>query len=127
MTDMELDSGIGRTYRYYAGPTIYPFGGWSPLMVTTLSISRCLCVIPLATPVGYGLSLTSFTLNAQNFPTTPTFQAEASPTAALNFSVIVHNAGQVAGDEVVQVNAGLFCIQESRFTHPSTSDRGRCT
>ncbi len=32
MSDMEMDSGVGRSYRYYSGPSLYPFGELSCLV-----------------------------------------------------------------------------------------------
>ena len=78
MSDMELDGPVGRSYRFYAGETVYPFG--------------------------YGLSLATFALapagaawpsNATSFPT-------KSASAALTYTLTVTNTGAVTGDEVIQ-------------------------
>jgi beta-glucosidase len=61
-----------RTYRYFSGKPLYPFG--------------------------YGLSYTKFSYSDLSVPTQPT--AAGQPVAA---DVTVTNAGQVAGDEVVQL------------------------
>jgi hypothetical protein len=91
---------------------------------TSVSLYQCLCfkaheeriaVSPvllnaplLLSPLhsGYGLSLTSFALTANNFPPPPTFTAEPVPSLTLNYTVTVSNTGAVAGDEVVQVRWG---------------------
>ena len=77
MSDMELDGPVGRSYRYYTGETVYPFG--------------------------YGLTLTTFALapssawpsNATSFPTN-------SASAALTYTLTVTNTGASTGDEVIQ-------------------------
>jgi beta-glucosidase len=61
-----------RTYRYFSGKPLYPFG--------------------------YGLSYTKFSYSDLSVPPQPT--AAGQPVAA---DVTVTNAGQVAGDEVVQL------------------------
>jgi len=66
----------GRTYRYFKGSVLYPFG--------------------------YGLSYTSFhydSLRADN----PAGPASPRPTDSLHLSVHVKNTGPVEGDEVAQI------------------------
>ncbi|HEX7326416.1 MAG TPA: glycoside hydrolase family 3 C-terminal domain-containing protein [Rhodanobacteraceae bacterium] len=62
----------GRTYRYFTGKPLYPFG--------------------------YGLSYTHFTYSGASLST-----ATLAAGQPLRASVVVHNAGQRAGDDVVQV------------------------
>ena len=74
--DYKMD---GRTYRYFRGEPLYPFG--------------------------YGLSYSRFEYSRLQIPTT------AAVGSDVNLSVMVKNAGKVAGDEVVQVY----------FTHKTAS------
>ena len=78
MSDMELDGAVGRGYRFYSGPVVYPFG--------------------------WGLSLTSFSLApAAPLPSNAsTLPAEAAPSARLHYALTVTNTGARAGDEVIQ-------------------------
>jgi hypothetical protein len=108
MSDMEMDSGVGRSYRYYDGPQLYSFGSFSVIQLLEKYCERELSdAIPTPTPwrsaAGYGITLTTFSLSAVSFPPSPAFVAEAVPSSVLNFSVSVTNTGLVPGDEVVQV------------------------
>ena len=78
MSDMEVDSGVGRGYRFYTGTPVYAFG--------------------------YGLALTTFTLSlaAGPAPGAAALATGAAPGAALAFVVTVTNTGARTGDEVVQ-------------------------
>jgi len=75
MTEMEMDVWPGRSYRYYTGPVVYPFG--------------------------YGISLTSFRLENMSCPSHYTFQTEKVDSKSLVYSVKVVNTGDRTGDEVV--------------------------
>lgn len=73
--DMSMQAGPGRTYRYFDGPVIYPFG--------------------------HGLSYTSFELNWSPAPPQQPFTFTVGTESAI-FSVNVTNTGSVyAADEVV--------------------------
>ena len=77
MSEMELDVGPGRSYRFYTGETVYDFG--------------------------HGLSLTTFSLALASGPASGALPTEAgAPSANLTYTVTVTNTGAVAGDEVVQ-------------------------
>jgi hypothetical protein len=79
--DMSMTAGPGRSYKYYSGPVLYPFG--------------------------YGLSYTTFTLEWNPKPPTPDGSpvvfttATATVAASTTYNVKVTNTGTVAGDEVV--------------------------
>jgi len=73
---MELDSGVGRGYRFYTGTPLLPFG--------------------------HGLSLTTFSLTKTGGPASGALVTEAAPSATLVYTVEVANTGARAGDEVVQ-------------------------
>jgi beta-D-xylosidase 4 len=78
MSDMEVDSGVGRGYRFYGGEVVYPFG--------------------------FGLGLTTFSLSpaAPLPPNTTALPAEATPSTSLLYSLTLKNTGTVAGDDVLQ-------------------------
>ena len=76
MTDMEVDTGVGRGYRFFTGTPLYPFG--------------------------FGLSLTLFSLALASGPANGALTTEAAPSAALVYTVRVTNTGAATGDEVVQ-------------------------
>jgi hypothetical protein len=99
MSEMELDVGPGRSYRFYTGPTVFPFGACPAPLTYNLRRPH----VPSPHSPGFGLSLTTFTLTASGFPPPPTFAAEAAPSAFFNYTVTVTNTGAVPGDEVVQV------------------------
>ena len=63
----------GRTYRYYTGPVIYPFG--------------------------FGLSYSQFKYDRATLTPGPAI----APCDGLEVSVVVHNTGGYTGDEVVQL------------------------
>ena len=78
MSEMELDVGVGRGYRYFDGPVVFPFG--------------------------HGLALTNFSLTDASpaaAAAAERLRAEAVPSRALAYAVNVTNTGSVAGDEVV--------------------------
>lgn len=78
MNVTDLDTGVGKGYRYYTGPSVFPFG--------------------------YGLALTNFTLAAASVPNTaPVFATEAAPSLNASYSFTVTNVGAVAGHTVVQL------------------------
>lgn len=83
-SEMELDVGPGRGYRFYTGPVVWPFG--------------------------FGLSLTSFTLALAAGPPAGALITELSPSAALLYTVTVTNTGARTGDDVVQA---YFCPQST--------------
>ena len=76
MTDMELDTGVGRGYRFFTGEPQLPFG--------------------------HGLSLTTFSLTKTGGPASGALVTEAAPTATLTYTMEVENTGARTGDEVVQ-------------------------
>jgi beta-D-xylosidase 4 len=76
MSEMELDVGPGRGYRFFTGTPVYPFG--------------------------FGLSLTSFSLALASGPPASTLATEAAPSSTLSYTVTVTNTGARAGDTVVQ-------------------------
>eukprot|EP00750_Incisomonas_marina_P026573 INCI5925.5.p1 GENE.INCI5925.5~~INCI5925.5.p1 ORF type:complete len:777 (+),score=135.25 INCI5925.5:23-2353(+) len=73
--DMSMQAGPGRSYRFYTGKPLFPFG--------------------------FGLSYTSFKLEWDG--DAPATQTLATPSAIAQFNVSVENTGSVDGDEVVQV------------------------
>lgn len=73
MTKMDISTGIGATYRYYTGRTLYPFG--------------------------HGLSYTSFSLTAGS--KSGGFTLDTQSTAAVHFNVTVANTGNRAGTETI--------------------------
>jgi len=75
MTNMDMSLAPGRTYKYYTGTPIWPFG--------------------------YGLSYTQFDLAWNGTAPHPTISNQDNTPAS--FSVNVTNIGKVAGDEVLQV------------------------
>jgi beta-glucosidase-like glycosyl hydrolase len=86
MSEMELDVGVGRGYRYFQGPVVFPFG--HGLALTSFSID------PVGA-VGAGAAVGGAAAEA------PRLRAEAAPSRVLSYSVNVTNTGAVAGDEVV--------------------------
>jgi beta-glucosidase-like glycosyl hydrolase len=83
MSEMELDVGVGRGYRFYAGPTVLPFG--FGLALTTFEVQ------PLG---GFGGGDASAPAR---------LRAEAAPSLLLSYALNVTNTGGVAGDEVVML------------------------
>eukprot|EP01123_Difflugia_compressa_P002236 TRINITY_DN12941_c0_g1_i1.p1 TRINITY_DN12941_c0_g1~~TRINITY_DN12941_c0_g1_i1.p1 ORF type:complete len:257 (+),score=48.98 TRINITY_DN12941_c0_g1_i1:91-861(+) len=75
MLDMSMTSPPGRSYKYYTGTPLWPFG--------------------------WGLSFTRFTLRFSN-DTKPTQQITNDHLQTVTYTVIVTNIGSVSGDEVVQ-------------------------
>jgi len=74
MTDMNMTDKPGRTYRYYTGTPLWPFG--------------------------WGLSYTTFSLSWSN---TTVSLIENAGIEEVTYKVNVTNTGKVAGDEVVQL------------------------
>lgn len=74
MSEMELNVGVGRTYRYFKGQPTFSFG--------------------------HGLSLTSFSLQLVGGSADEQISSDGKKTAS--FSVKVTNVGKRIGDEVVQ-------------------------
>jgi len=74
--EMPASAGVspGRTYRYYSGQTIYPFG--------------------------FGISLTNFSITSSNYFTATTIK---SFTEKLVVTITVKNIGKSIGDEVVMI------------------------
>ena len=82
MSEMEMDVGPGRTYRYYGGPVTYPFGfGLALTNFTHVDVT------PSVTPWG-----------ADGVLTLPTSAGGGGATLSIN----VTNVGAVTGDDVVQ-------------------------
>jgi beta-glucosidase len=79
MSEMEMDVGVGRSYRYYNGSE-------APLF-----------------PFGHGLSLTPFSLDLASGPGAQvSIPTEAAPSRNFSFSLTVTNTGaSTTGDEVI--------------------------
>ena len=77
MSEMEMDVGPGRTYRYYTGTPVYPFG--------------------------WGISLTTFSVTNVTAPTAEQsiFTTGKDVSRLLTYTVNVTNTGSSTGDEVV--------------------------
>jgi xylan 1,4-beta-xylosidase len=78
MSEMELDVGVGRGYRYYTGTPVVPFG--------------------------YGLAYTNFSTSLITSPTEADsiLATEVAASRLLAYSINVTNVGPVTGDEVIQ-------------------------
>jgi hypothetical protein len=87
MTEMEMDVGPGRSYRYYTGTPIYPFG--------------------------YGISLTNFTLTLTTSSAEVDMPTSKGVTAVFTTIVNVTNTGTRTGDEIVfyYVVVGSLTVQ----------------
>jgi xylan 1,4-beta-xylosidase len=94
MTEYEMDVGPGRTYRFYTGPTVYPFG-WG-VSLTTFAVA------PVAAPA----------------PGAAVLPTEAAPSRVLSYSVNVTNTGARPGDEVVFL---YMSPQKATLTSPSVA------
>ena len=84
MDEMELDVGVGRGDRFYAGPKVLPFG--------------------------FGLALTTFLIqplsrggSSSDTAGTPQRLSTGSAARLLSYSVNVSNVGAVPGDEVIML------------------------
>jgi beta-D-xylosidase 4 len=86
MTEMELDTGVGRGYRFYSGTPVFPFG-WG-LSLTTFEY--------LPTAGGWPSAA-----DAAGALTTAAAGAGAPPLRSLQYAVQVTNTGAVTGDDVV--------------------------
>ena len=75
MSEMELDVGPGRGYRFFTGTPVYPFG--------------------------HGLSLSTFALTLVSGPANGALVTEAAPSTTLTYVVRVANTGARTADEVV--------------------------
>lgn len=102
MSDMELTTGPGRTYRYYQGTPLWsvPCSAclllhlWTAVLCCAVSHVRC-------RSFGHGLAYTTFSVSAAHAPLNATFQT-ADTTYHFRFDYEVKNIGNTVGDEVVQ-------------------------
>ena len=104
MSEMELDVGVGRGYRFYSGPAVLPFG--HGLALTNFSVE---------TAAGFGLPLGAAEERGQKGeartagaaaappPLPQRLRTEAEASRVLGYAVNVTNTGAVAGDEVVML------------------------
>jgi len=76
MDNMNMSTAPGRTYKYFSGPVLWPFG--------------------------WGLSYTNFSLVWASSVSEPKFLDNTVEGAFVQYSVNVSNTGNIAGDEVVQ-------------------------
>jgi len=94
MTDMEMTNGVGRSYRYYKGTPLFPFG--------------------------YGLSYTSFdfkmNVSSLHFTTGDT-------KTSVSVAVEVTNTGSRTGDEVVQLYFAPKSLSKQK-NHPLIKQLG---
>lgn len=88
MSEMEMDVGPGRSYRYYTGPTVYPFA--YGLSLTTFSVAN------VTAPVGDAAIVT-----ASAFDHKLAAAAGGNDKRVLSYVVNVTNTGTRTGDEVV--------------------------
>jgi xylan 1,4-beta-xylosidase len=77
MYSMDMAKAPGRTYRYYTGTPLWPYG--------------------------YGLSYTSFELTCAECGTPHVLSNNDTASSSMSLTVSVRNTGSMAGDEVVQV------------------------
>ena len=91
MTDFDMASGVGRTYRYYTGKPLYPFG--------------------------FGLSYTQFHLTCQ----ASAARRYGTPTSAANYSYActVMNQGSISGDEVLMLYHSVGDAIRAQLDHPA--------
>jgi xylan 1,4-beta-xylosidase len=114
MSVMELDVGPGRTYRYYSGPVVYPFG--YGISLTTFSVDPFTAAAPFphaaaepgvvypAVPATAPAALTTTyytTADALEVVFTRPYVAPVRSKVA-DYAVNVTNTGSRTGDEVVQ-------------------------
>ena len=107
MTDYNMTSGVGRTYRYYEGTPLFPFG--------------------------HGLSYTSFesaceldaldALDAHDPTLRPPGTATPPGRVAARLSCVVRNAGKVWGDEVLLLYHAVGGAIREAFRAPRTKAR----
>ena len=91
MTDFDMSSGVGRTYRYYTGMPLYPFG--------------------------FGLSYTQFHLTCQ----ASAARRYGTPAGAANYSYActVMNQGSISGDEVLMLYHSVGDAIRAQLDHPA--------
>ena len=101
MTDMEMDTGVGRGYRYYTGETVFPFG--SGMALTTFSYEPAPGAPWPSAAAAAGALTTADAASAGvgegagvGGPLPP-----PPPPPSLQYAVQVTNNGSVTGDDVL--------------------------